>query len=99
MYEYIQKILERIDLQEIRNFLIYNGDLTDPHDFHSYAERLEIKSSPIDKRLKKIYKDADELDDALSDLSDATSSYQNVFFELGMKAGARLLFQLLCEKI
>ncbi|MCL2772037.1 MAG: hypothetical protein FWD71_01690 [Oscillospiraceae bacterium] len=64
-----------------------------------YNMRLENDSENIINRFKRIYKDGEkeEYDDALSEFADATATYQNVFTEIGMKIGARLLFQLLCQ--
>ena len=51
--------------------------------------------APIYKRLERTYPDETELDNAVADLSQALTVHDDVYMELGMKAGARLLYQLL----
>jgi hypothetical protein len=45
--------------------------------------------------LESLYPNETELDKAAADLSKALTAYEYVYMELGMKAGARLLHQLL----
>ena len=95
----IEKIYERADLQQIRHFLLTGGSLRSDKDMRDYNTRLENDSENIINRFKRIYKDGEkeEFDDAVNDFAEAAASYQDVFFELGMKIGARLLFQLLFQ--
>jgi hypothetical protein len=60
-----------------------------------YQVRLDKGRKPIDKRLKSVYTNEDELEEAESDLSHALATYQDIGVELGMMLGARLLYQLL----
>jgi len=48
-------------------------------------------------RLENICRNDRELDNATSDWLSTISIYSEVYAELGMKAGARLLFQLLIK--
>ena len=95
-HKYIKELFTRIDLQQIREFLLSGLDLIEI-DKRTYAERLEKESQNINKWLKDNTKDDDELDEVYSELSDATQAYTEVFLEIGMTAGARLLFQLLYQ--
>ena len=97
MHEYIEKIFERADIQQIREFLISGLDLIDSPDKRSYGKRLEENSINIIKRLENTAADADDLDETFGYFGDATETCKEVFLEIGMKVGARLLFQLLCE--
>ena len=47
--------------------------------------------------MKQIYPNEKEYDEAANDITDAITAYEDVFLEIGMKAGARLLFQLLYQ--
>jgi len=90
------EIFKRMNLQDIRNFLIYGADEYVP-DTRSYAARIKAGSNSIYKRLESIYPKGTELDAANNDLSAALDAYEEVYMELGMKAGARLVWQLLFE--
>jgi len=95
-HKYIKDIFARTDIQQFREFLV-RGLALDELDNRTYGERLENESANMVKRIKRIAKDNDELDEIYSEFSGATSEYIQVFLEIGMKIGARLLFQLLYE--
>ncbi|MCL2774046.1 MAG: hypothetical protein FWD71_11940 [Oscillospiraceae bacterium] len=95
-HKYIKEMFTRADLQQFREFLITGLDL-DEVDKRTYSERLEKESESIVKRIKCIAKDDDELDEIYTEFGDATEAYMNVFTEIGIKIGARMLFQLLLE--
>jgi len=61
----------------------------------TYGIRLQNGREAIYKRLQKLCPDEDSLDEAYYDLAQALGSYESVFTEIGMKAGARLVYQLL----
>jgi hypothetical protein len=92
--DYIKDVYARMDLRKFRSFLLY-GQEDFSEDVTPYREALDQKCNPIYKRLETLYPDSKEFDSASADLSDALTAYQNVYMELGMKAGARLLYQLL----
>lgn len=91
---YIDEVFARIDLQQIRNFLIYGTEEYDSDD-QPYSIRLKNGSDAIYKRLGSMYPDETERDKAAADLSKALSAYESVYMELGMKVGVRLIYQLL----
>ncbi len=91
---YVDKIFERMNLSQLRNFMINAVDDISENP-STYEERLKTCSNRIYERLNKIYPDGDELDMAAADLSDALVAYEEVYMEIGMKAGARIIFQLL----
>ena len=90
------EIFKRMNLQDIRHFFIYGADEYVP-DTRSYVERIKTGSDPIYERLESVYPKGTELDAANNDLSAALDAYEEVYMELGMKAGARLVCQLLFE--
>lgn len=90
----INNVLPRADLRQIRSFLLYGTD-DFAEDVKPYIETLENASDPINKRLESIYPEGSELDNAAADLSKALTAREHVYMELGMKAGARLIYQLL----
>ena len=90
------EIFRRADIQQIRSFILDNASV-EANDL-TYNERLAESNSLMLKRLKKVYKDDEnELDNALCDFSTMTSTYRDVFTEIGMKANVRIMSQLLCE--
>ena len=96
-HKYIGEMFKRADLQQFREFLMYGLELWKPPDKQTYGERLKTSCRKIDRRLKSISKDDEELDEIYGEFSDATMAYKEVFTEIGMKIGAKLLFQLLLE--
>lgn len=92
--DYISKVFERMNIQQIRYFLLYGAEEA-TIDNRPYTVRLKSGSEPINKRLASLYPDKKELDNANDDLSKALTAYEKVYMELGMKAGARLAYQLL----
>lgn len=92
---YIKDAFARMNLQQNISFLLFGTD-DFAEETHPYREVLTQNSDPIYKRLESIYPDGPELDKATADLSLALSAYEHVYMEIGMKAGARLVHQLLC---
>lgn len=97
MSDNISMIFRRMGLQAIRAFLSYGTEEYGPDDDRSFSARLKNGSDPIYKRLDAAYPDGREKDEAAADLSQALSAYEAVYLELGMKAGARLIYQLLAS--
>lgn len=94
MPDYIKDAFGRMNLRQLRSFLLYGTD-DYAEEVQPYKARLKENSNPIYRRLESIYPDETELDKAAADLSQALTAYEYVYMELGMKAGARLLYHLL----
>ncbi|MDL2218692.1 hypothetical protein LJC27_08580 [Christensenellaceae bacterium OttesenSCG-928-M15] len=92
--DYIKEAFGRMNLQQMISFLLFGTD-DFAEETHPYRDRLKRNSDPIYRRLESIYPDEAELDKAAADLSQALTAYEHIYMELGMKAGARLLHQLL----
>ena len=92
--DYIKNAFARMNLQQIRQFLLYEVEELEV-DNRPYKNRLKSGCAPIYNRLNSIYPDQIERDKAAADLSQALSTYESAYMELGMKAGARLIYQLL----
>ena len=92
---YIKEIFRRMNLQQICEFVQYG---TGDSDFNNetYDKRLKEGSNPIFTRIDNIYADDNaERDSVASDISHALAVHEEVYIEIGMKAGARLIYQLL----
>jgi len=90
----ISEILARTDLEHIMAFILYGAENSRISD-EPYDIRITNATRPIVNRLEQIYPNSDDMDNAYSDLTQALAIYQNVYMEIGMKAGAKLLHQLL----
>lgn len=92
--DFIKDTFRRTDLRQIRQFIL-QGTEELAVDNRSYRDRLTAGSNPIYNRLKEIYPKQADFDKAAAELSTALTAYEGVYTEIGMKAGARLIFQLL----
>ena len=92
--EYVNKLFERMDLRQIREFLLY-GTEDSSIETENYHVRLKQGSDPIYNRLINLYPNESDRENAGNDLSQALAAHDAVYMEIGMKAGARLIYQLL----
>ena len=84
----------RMELGQVRAFIL-NGTVAENLSDETYSDRLDQASGAIFQRLKTVYQNDNKFEPAFRDLSQAMTAYQKVYTEIGMKAGARLLYQLL----
>lgn len=98
MSNYTEQPFNRADLQVIRGLLI--NDIGDENniDKRSYKQKIDEDSAPMRRYLESTYPDGEKRDAVFMDISKAITAYQEVYFEIGMKCGARLLYQLLFER-
>jgi len=94
----IEQAFDRADLQVIRGLLI--SDIGDESniDKRPYKQRIDEDSAPMRRYLESAYPDGEKRDAVFLDISKALTAYQEVYFEIGLKCGARLLYQLLFER-
>ena len=91
--DYIREAVVRANIQDIRAFLLCGVEEYIYRD-ETYVTWLKKECNPIYKRLEALCTDEKKLDEAVNDLSQALTAYQSVYMEIGMKAGARLSYQL-----
>lgn len=92
--DYINDMFKRMSLRQIRSFLLCGvGELT--AEMESYRDTLKNSDESIRKHLERLCPDKTEQDKVVAELSQVLSAYEGVYMELGMKAGARLIWQLL----
>ena len=94
MSDYITKAFSRMNLCQIRAFILYGTEQNNPN-CEPYNVRLQTATDPINRRLESIYSTQSELTEASNDIAKALSAYEEVYMEIGMKLGARLIYQLL----
>jgi len=95
----VKEILERADIKRIREFILDDVIIADNYD-GTYQERIDRDSEEIIYALEKLSKENTEKnhpDETMQDFKIALFAYRDVFTEIGMKIGARLLYQLLHE--
>ena len=90
---YITKIFERLDLQQIREFLLY-GTECEKVSGEDYKRRMEIAEKPVFEFINN-FSDKEEKERIENDIIQHISTTQDVYMEIGMKCGAVLAAQLL----
>ena len=89
------EIFDRMDLNQIRHFILYGVGPSETYNL-KYEQFLTESNMLLLDRLKTIYRDDErELTNARDEFNTALTINSEIFTEIGMKAGARLLFQLL----
>lgn len=99
MEDYTQ-FLKRAHIQQLRSFLIEGEEFGSwmEEDHRSYEQRRREEERPIWKLLETTFSE-EEIDNAVEKLSRAISVNQEMYMELGMKAGAILVLDLLREHL
>ena len=96
---HINEIFDRISLEQIRAFILTGVKSNHQHlKDEQYSLRLKNASDPIYNRINSLYaNDRGEREEATDEITEAVSAFQEVYMDIGMKAGARLLYQLMVE--
>ena len=63
-----------------------------------YKQRPGEDSEPLRRSLGSTYPDGEKRSAVFSDISQAITAYQEVYFEIGLIWGAKIAFQL-CERM
>ncbi|MGI6003840.1 MAG: hypothetical protein ACOX88_00285 [Christensenellales bacterium] len=88
---YISAIFDRADIQHIREYLLSGGKLLQV-DHQPYEQRLAEGMDQAVKRIQTYFPDqAEEIEDSLIQ---AVSVYQDVYMEIGLRAGIVLAAQI-----
>ena len=90
---YIDKIFDRADIQQICEFLLYGveSDIIDPR---SYKERAETTQRQVIARLQEAYPDEKEYEEIIGLVYDCVSDVESVFMEIGLQLGAKITAQV-----
>ena len=95
-----EQMLKRVHVQQLRSFFIDGVDLDnwyESEDNRPYEQRRQEEERSIWELLEKTFPDGAALDEAAGKLSRALVVNQSVFMEIGIRAGAILMFELLRE--
>lgn len=88
------KILQRANIQEMRTLFLEGLDLESP-DPRSYEERKNEGERPLMQLLEHLYPDGVLRDAALSIVSSAILVNEEIYTEIGMRIGAKVVCELL----
>lgn len=91
---YIEHALNRANIQDLRAFFLHGVDAIGIHK-EPFEKRLDDATASMYIRLKILYSDAGEQQDAINDFNYALSVYEEVYTEVGMKMATRLILDLL----
>ena len=91
---YISEIFERLDLQQIREFLL-NGVECLKVSEDSYERRLETSTKFILESIDKRIFEKDIADEMADDVHHHASVNGDIYMEIGMRCGAILVMNLL----
>ena len=91
---YITEIFERLDLQQIREFLLHGVGCFEISR-ETYKRRLESAGKPAFKMIDEKFPNEEERDKIAGDVCNYASVTQDVYMEIGMRCGAVLAMQLL----
>lgn len=94
------QMLKRAHIQQLRSFFMDGVDLDNWHedeDNRPYEQRIKEEEHPIWKLLEQTFPDEKKLDEAADKLNSALVVNQYVFMEIGIRAGAILMLDLLRE--
>jgi len=92
----IKEIFERADIKQFREFILKETIILN-NSYGTYQERIDRDSEDILYALKRLSNDDTQLSESSQELTEALFAYRDVFTEIGIKIGARLLLQLLYE--
>jgi hypothetical protein len=96
MSDYVNNIFKRANLQQIRSFLLSGAEITDI-DVLSYHKRLDDGCEGIVALLESLNLPQEQHNKAFNGLASALGAYEEVYTEIGMKVGARIVRQLMTD--
>lgn len=94
---YIAEIFNRLDLQQIREFLLH-GVVCCEVSGQTYQQRLHMAERTVSKRMEEKFPDIEEQEKLMFDIHHYASVMQDVYMEIGMQCGVILAMQLFTQK-
>ena len=91
--DYIDKIFARLDIQQIREFLLSGGECAEISP-KAYQERLDEAWEPVNAMIKSKFPCEEEQEKITAELSRHAAVTQDVFMEIGLQCGAVVAAQL-----
>lgn len=91
---YISDIFDRLDLQNIREFILHGVECIQIED-KPYEQRLEAARKPAIEAIKCKFPEMNEYEKITNEIYSYATVTQDVYMEIGMQCGAILALQLL----
>jgi len=92
------RIIQRTNIQELRSLFLEGIDLAgykaEP-DPQSYEKRIRKGERPLIEFIEKLYPDGNVRDAVFDLVSNALLVNQEVYTEIGMRVGAKVIYELL----
>ena len=86
------EIEKRLNLQRISEFIRHGGDIPEI-DTRNFAERLTAADENLHEYLETICR-KDNTEDILENIAVYTNIHKDIYFVMGMKAGAQIITKL-----
>lgn len=90
---YYSKIFERLDIQQIREFLLYGTECIQK-DPRSYKQRMDTASDEMHKLLDELFPDRSEREKIADAICDYSDECKSVYMEIGLQCGLKLAAQI-----
>ena len=94
---YISEIFDRLELQQIREFLINGLECTEI-SAKTCEERLKEAEKLLFKTIQEKLPPVDEYNQITGDIHDYAKVIRDIYMEIGMQCGAVLMMKLLKHK-
>jgi len=91
---YINGIFTRLDIQHIREFLLYGEEAINVNT-KDYKERIDEYQKPAIEMIMQKFPNEDECEKITNKIYDFVTVTQDVYMEIGMQCGTILMMQLL----
>lgn len=91
---YFRDLLKRANVSSLEFFLLHGVEGHERPPEQTYSERLDAAEEKITSFLRPLCKKRREFDEITGYLCNQMDVYQDVYFEIGLIAGAKLAFQL-----
>ena len=88
-----KNIFDRVDLRQIASFILFREETISQSE--SYEQQLKKAMELACDAIKKSIAGEITEKEATLDISDACDIYKEIYTEIGMKLGARMIMQLL----
>lgn len=92
----VKELFNRASLHQLNQFLI-NGCESENKKVQSYETRLHQAGTDILQKVKALGLDDNKYEEITNDIFKAFKVYEEVYTELGIKAGARIILQIFYE--
>lgn len=91
---YFKDLLKRAELKSIKDFIVWGEEIYGESEKKTYDERIKDAERRIGELFEEYFPDNETNDKVFSLYYKQMSVYQDVYFELGMLAGASLALQI-----